>query len=133
MATIQTHIDWDRAYETYGPQLAIMEKFVQRFEEDRHIQLTPGAVELIFVPLIEVLTVSQSLDQADLDETFSKLLQTIETEPDPRDQVKGVRSSLSVIRAFWRNFCNIPPLCSATPATGETKTSDSKEKKRKAA
>ena len=59
MATIQTHIDWDRAYETYGPQLAIMEKFVQRFEEDRHIQLTPGAVELIFVPLIEVLTVSR--------------------------------------------------------------------------
>jgi hypothetical protein len=29
---------------------------------------------------------------------------------DRREQ-RNVRSSLSVIRAFWKNFCNIPPFC----------------------
>jgi hypothetical protein len=111
---IQTHIDWDNAYATYGNQLARFEEFVASFEQEHRIQLTPGAVELIFVPLIEILEAGQAIDEAVVAETFRKLVQTIATEPDKRDRAKGIRSSLSVIRAFWKNFCDIPPLCTAT-------------------
>jgi hypothetical protein len=45
------------------------------------------------------------------------LLNTMNDEPARADEVfsmtiqKPHRSAVSVIKAFWRRFCNIPPFC----------------------
>jgi hypothetical protein len=115
--SIQTHFDWEMIYEKYGSELARYEEIVQSFENEYRMQLTPGAVEIIFVPLIEVLESGSSLDQRELAETLRTVLETVANEPDGRDKAAGTRSSWSVIKAYWRNFCNIPPFCGPTAQT----------------
>ena len=104
------HIDWDQIYAKYGQELARYEELVQSFETEQKVQLTPGAIEMIFVPLAEVLESGAKLDQRVVAETLRSTLDTVAKEPDARDTGQR-RSSWSVIRAFWKNFCNIPPFC----------------------
>lgn len=117
--SIVTHIDWEAAYADHGGELTRYEEIVQSFEEEHAIQLTPGAVEILFVPLIEILDTRRELDQRVAAETLRRLFNDISRNPDPRDTQARRRSSLSVIRAYWKNFCNIPPFCAATPQERE--------------
>lgn len=111
--SIVTHIDWEAAYSEHGGELTRYEEIIQSFEEEHRIQLTPGAVEILFVPLIEVLDTREKLDQRVVAETLRALFNDIAKDADPRDLQVHRRSSLSVIRAYWKNFCNIPPFCAA--------------------
>jgi hypothetical protein len=108
------HIDWNDIYAKHGHELTRYEELVQSFETEHHIQLTRGAIEMIFVPLVEVLELGEKLDQSIVAETLRITIATVASEPDARDK-DSKRSSWSVIRAFWRNFCNIPPFCGPAP------------------
>ncbi len=109
----RTFLDWDEKYRTYGSVLARFEEFVESYEKEHQLFLTPGAVELLFVPLVELLDSGEkpSLDQ--VASTFKTLIHTMKDHPSKRDK-SGERSSLSVIKAFWKAWCDMPPLCDQT-------------------
>ncbi len=114
----RTHLDWDEAYKEYGSELARFEEFVESYEKEHKLSLTPGAVELLFVPLIEILDSGEKLDFVQLTGTFKILIQTMSEHPSVREKSKE-RSSLSAIKAFWKAWCNIPPLCDETKEPAE--------------
>jgi hypothetical protein len=109
----RTHIDWDEVYKTHGRELARLEEFVESYEKEYQISLTPGAIEMMFIPLVETLETGGKLDFAEVTSTFSVMIRTIKEAPSPKDK-KAERSSFSVIRAFWRAWCNVPPFCDDT-------------------
>jgi hypothetical protein len=51
----RTHINWDEAYQKHGFELTRYEEMLESYERESGISLTPGAIEMIFVPLLEVL------------------------------------------------------------------------------
>jgi hypothetical protein len=109
----RTHLDWEETYAKHGSELARYEQMLESYEKEKKISLTPGAIELIFVPLVEILDRQQKLDFVTLSATLKVLVEEIAAEPDSRDP-SSQRSSLSVIRAYWKRWCNIPPICGST-------------------
>jgi hypothetical protein len=85
-------------------------------EERTGIRLTSGARDMLLIPLSES---GRRRGPPGLDfrfgpeyESLQVILRTMREDPSLEDrETRDVRSSLSVIRAFWRNFCNIPPFC----------------------
>jgi hypothetical protein len=110
----ETHIDWERAYQRFGDKLRQYEELLQALEYQHGIQLTPGAVEVFFVPIIETLDSDSELDEGETTETLRRVMQTVKDDPDERDNIMGRRSSWSVIKGYWKNWCDIPPICRAT-------------------
>src|SRR5260370_24774966 len=97
---IEIHIDWEAAYTRHGNELKRCEKVLQELEYEHGFQLTPGAVEMMFVPLIEALDSEEIKPTTSVvDATLSKVMQTMKENPDGRDPAKGLRSSWSVIKA----------------------------------
>lgn len=106
--------------------------------DDARMLLTPGAFLMLVIPLIEA---ADSVPPATVRESVGRLLETIKNDPAPFDarfdssDVKRVvvkrrarlfrrtppatelgprehvRSSLSVIRAYWKRYCTIRPFC----------------------
>jgi hypothetical protein len=116
----RVHLDWDEVYKKYGPELTRYEELIESFEKENKIEFTPGALEVIFVPLVEILQSGQKLDQGEVAETLRILIQDIAANPvvmehsGAKNPATGQRSSWSVIRAYWKNWCNIPPICGPT-------------------
>lgn len=48
----------------------------------------------------------------------------------PRKRTRSRRSSTSIVRQFWKNFCNIPPFCSPTVEEQKEKTDDRSDEQR---
>jgi hypothetical protein len=109
----RTHLDWEEAYKAHGTELARFEEFVESYEKEHQLSLTPGAVELLFVPLIEILDSGDKLDFVQVTSTFKIVIQTMKEHPSKREKSEE-RSSLSVVKAFWNAWCNIPPFCDET-------------------
>jgi hypothetical protein len=110
----RTHLDWEETYKKHGSELARLEQMLESYEKESKISLTPGAIELIFVPLVEILNNQQKLDFDSVSRTFEPLVEEIAAEPDSRDSQSRQRSSLSVVRAYWKRWSNIPPICGST-------------------
>jgi hypothetical protein len=112
----RTHIDWDEAYKEHGRELARFEALVESYEKEHHLSFTPGAIELLFVPLVEILESGEKLDFLEVAESFKIVIGVMNKDPSKKERKKkGLeRSSLSVIKAFWKSWCNIPPFCDAT-------------------
>jgi hypothetical protein len=112
MAPVQsrTHLDWDATYTRYGSQLARYEELLESYEREFGVTLTPGAIEMIFVPVIECLDANEQVDYGRLDRTFGSLVEQMAMDPDGRDS-STTRSSRSVARAFHSLWCNLPPIC----------------------
>ena len=111
--TRSTHLDWEAAYKDHGSELARLEEFVESYEKENNLSLSPGAIELLFVPFIEILESGKKLDFIQVTTTFEILIATMKEYPSNRENNRG-RSSLSVIKAFWKAWCNIPPICDET-------------------
>jgi hypothetical protein len=116
----RTHVDWEEAYARYSSQLRQYEDFLQSFEKEHGIDLSPGAYEMIIVPLIELLEDGDTLDIGMVRNTMEKLVMEMAATPSYRDehlkknQNKKRRSSWSVIKAYWKCWCTIPPICDPT-------------------
>ena len=108
--------------------------------DDADMLLTPGAFLMLVIPLIEAA--DQSVTPDAVRESVRRLLETMKSDPAPSDArfessdarrlVIGrkprlfrksrpstqlgprdhLRSSQSVIRAYWKRFCTIRPYCS---------------------
>ena len=51
----RTHLDWDETYEKHASELARYEEMLESYEKENNVSLTPGAIEMMFVPLVETL------------------------------------------------------------------------------
>jgi hypothetical protein len=109
----RTHIDWDEAYDRFQVELTAVEDLLQSLERDAGVSLTPGAIEVILLPLVEILEAGASLDMTQVGETLKKLLEAMQQAPDARD-AGMTRSSWSSLRAIWARWCDIPPICGPT-------------------
>jgi hypothetical protein len=106
-------VDWDVAYDRYGPQLRQVESEIETQEQRFGLSLTPAAVELILLPCFEELERTQDLPEGTIKETVRKVIEEAKRSPDPRDQ-GSTRSVFSIARAWWKRWCDIPPICRPT-------------------
>lgn len=96
-------------------------RFVDEELERGRIQITPAARLMLLLPLYELSTRpwlrGPNLERSG--DSLRQLLATMAESPAAADAVPGigrprrlaVRSTLSVIKAYWKQFCNIPPFC----------------------
>ena len=110
--------DLDRAL---GPGIS---EFMKRQEKDAGITLSPPARLMLILPLYEIQKRFPKFPILDFSTASLKdLIVTMAEEPavgdvPPTDWESTLetdahlhRTTLSVIKAFWARFCNIPPFC----------------------
>ena len=94
-------------------------RIVAGLESEFDLQLSPGARYMILVPVVEALYLHRlhrdELRWSQIERSITDVFLIMREDPDPRE-FGNRRSSLSVIRAFWKRFCRIPPFCAR--ATG---------------
>lgn len=107
-------------------------------ERSYGVKMSSSAVLLLVVPILERVEMYEHSDRKsklptseELRETLEMIVQGVATEPVPFDyelnRVMGetqeelgiIRSTLSVIKQFWKNFCNMPPFCGETENHGQ--------------
>ena len=115
--------NWDqrreyRHYGPYGSYEAYMDRLLVELEDRVGIRLTPGAREMLVIPIFEARAQGRfpRFDppfefRGEEIESLEVILRTMSVEPSRYDREGRTRSSLSVIRALWKNFCHIPPFC----------------------
>jgi hypothetical protein len=113
MATRRLRISWKRVRRRYGFLLSRVRRIIERYEEQFQISLTPGAIEVIIIPLVEELEDGRQIDFQELDRSILEIFETLQEEPDWRDreQRQADRSSRSVLKAISYRWCRIPPIC----------------------
>ena len=116
-------------------------KFLGQVVNSLKVELTPAAYLMLLVPLAEInrqarlgtsrwrfsLQRGLVIERPLVEESLRKLLTEIARSPATSDRnikrehtgllfrkALPLRSSLSVIKAYWARFCNIPPLCGET-------------------
>lgn len=77
------------------------------------VELSWGARELLRVPLIETYESAEFRNAELADRSLHLLEESLRENPRTPSEGNGqIRTSIAVIRAFAKNFCNIPPFCS---------------------
>lgn len=97
----------------FSYERAYSDRILIDVEERVGIRLTAGARDMLLIPLVEARSFAPVTSWTEA-ESLERILRSMAEDPSDydRDGEQGkVRSSLSVIRAFWKNFCNIPPFC----------------------
>ena len=75
--------------------------------------LTQGAKEMLRIPITELFESEAYRNGEEVDRSLSRIVASLREEPHSRSEGYGpLRTSIAVIRAYARNFCNIPPFCS---------------------
>lgn len=89
-------------------------KRIERFEfAPNGPALTWAAKEMLRVPIIEAYETYGYRNAEEADRSVSRIVNSMREEPNSSREGYGpLRNSLSVIRAYAENFCNIPPFCS---------------------
>lgn len=87
---------------------------IHAFENiDANPRLSGPAREMLRIPLSEVANRFGYFDQEQANESLDRILDSIKQSP--TSEIEGTetsRTSIAVIRAFAKNFCNIAPFCS---------------------
>ena len=87
---------------------------LRSYERSQGLTLSAGARQLLRVPVIETAEFAEHFDPERTDTSLNTVFKTLaDAVPATRAEGNsGFRTSVAVIRAFWENFCNIPPFCS---------------------
>jgi hypothetical protein len=86
---------------------------LRNYERSQGLTLSTGARQMLRVPIVETAEFADHFDPGQTDESLGRVLATLKDET-PVTNAEGtpnMRTSVAVIRAFWKNFCNIPPFC----------------------
>ena len=76
------------------------------------VKLTPGAQALLRIPIEEAFELAEFRSAQDADSSLRLVAQSLREQPRSPSEGHGrVRTSIAVIRAYAKNFCNIPPFC----------------------
>ena len=82
---------------------------IQIAEREAGIQLTPGAQEMLAIPVIESIESEGSVDWREVEGSVSSLVRGIAEDKSIESRKPN---SIALIKSFAKNFCNIPPFCS---------------------
>ncbi len=83
---------------------------IQAAEKEAGRKLTPAAREMLFTPIEEVVDFGLEVDWGAVQSSVFKTVAV--SEPDESSPNTGGRyTSRSIIAAFHKQFCNIPPFC----------------------
>jgi hypothetical protein len=86
---------------------------LRNYERNQPIVLTGGAKQLLRIPVVETAELMDGFDPDQVDRSLTKILATLQEDPAALNEGQAqTRTSVAVIRAWWKNFCNIPPFCS---------------------
>lgn len=107
---ISTHLEWETVYSRFPVQMSRLEEFIGLYESQFSLTIGPGAVEVIIIPLVEDLQEGEEIDFAELGPTLERLFAAMAENPHEVDEGR-YRSSRSVLKAMFDNWCGIPPLC----------------------
>jgi len=83
-----------------------------------NITLTWAARQMLAIPVFESLERGEDVGLRQVAESIMDVVSTMAEEPSPPDANGRRRTSQSVIRGFYRRFCNIPPFCSRREEAG---------------
>jgi len=103
-------VDWTEAYEKHRVELREVENAIIAAQREADVQLSPDAAELLLLPFLAVFERGDQVPEHVIQQTIDRTLHLMAKDPDPRDNGDR-RSALSVIRAWWRGWCNLPPIC----------------------
>lgn len=106
-------VDWEKAYADHGPMLLKVEAAISEQETRNALTLTPDAVEALLLPFLIELERLNTIPEHVITSTMQKTFAQLKTSPDSRDKDQ-TRSVFSVIRAWWKAWCDVPPICKAT-------------------
>ena len=76
-------------------------------------RLTGPARNMLRIPFSEATRRTGKFNEEQADVSFNLIFESMRAQP--TEEIEGdkkVRTSISVIRAFAKNFCHIPPFCS---------------------
>lgn len=91
-----------------------LEELILNAERQSDVRLTWGAREMLRIPVIEAIEAQGDVDWAQVDVSIRDIVGSMSESQAERGQPSMFRDSRSVIRAFFKRFCNIPPFCSRT-------------------
>jgi hypothetical protein len=75
--------------------------------------LSAGARQLLRTPVVEVAELALQFEPEQVSHSLDSLFASLREPPvSGAEGTAEVRTSIVVIRAFWKNFCRIPPFCS---------------------
>ena len=86
---------------------------IRTYERAQGLTLSTGARQMLRAPIVETAEFANQFDPEQTDRALRTLLATLKDEA-PVTYAEGnssMRTSVAVIRALWKNFCNIPPFC----------------------
>ena len=90
-------------------------ELVERASEMQQVRLTDRAKEMLLVPLLERASQGEPTSRNELLASMERIVREAVDNPASVDaewfRGERVRSSLSIVRAYWSAFCNIPPFC----------------------
>jgi hypothetical protein len=91
---------------------------IDRTQEDARITLSWGAKEILMIPVLETIESKGYAEWGEIEYSIQRLVNTMAESPDYLDDEvndqyskRKKRNSISLIRGFHENFCNIPPFC----------------------
>lgn len=96
-------------------------QFISNMEEKYNITLTDSAIEMLLIPLEERYANEKDKIITNRDYIFKSIQDLFEEMSLNKNITEelfvkeaGERSSLSVIKAYHKKYCNIPPFCERT-------------------
>jgi hypothetical protein len=92
----------------------LVDSRIRRFEADpSNPTLSRRARQLLRLPVVEAAETLGEYRPSEIVGSLDRIFSTLrETDGSPELILVDVRNCASVIHAFWKNFCNIPPFCS---------------------
>jgi len=97
-------------------------RLVREREGKAGIKLSPEARKMISLPIIELAREMEDIDWEDTTKSIGSLLEEMKTERSGGESTAQQRANTrSLIRAFSRKYCNIPPFCDRTKGARERK------------
>jgi hypothetical protein len=97
-------------------------RMIARVERRARVKLTVHAGEMLAIPVMEQVEAGERVDWRRLEVSIVKLINATKKDADrPSHDVNLPVNAIGIIRAFWNQFCNIPPFCRETGRGHERK------------
>lgn len=90
-----------------------LSEIIDRAERRAGITLSWGAREMLIIPVIESIETGRH-DLESVERSISDLIETAAEKHYPEYLSNGECNSVSIIKAFHKRYCNIPPFCERT-------------------
>jgi hypothetical protein len=94
-------------------RMSIIVEVIMEEEERSNVELSRWARSMLFLPVAEQLANDEDIKIEQVRESVRSMLAAMAEVGDPLYTSRR-RSTVSVIRAFWARFCDIPPFCKKT-------------------